>query len=115
MRALSAVLAGDGIGPEVVAAAVLVLQAVASRFDHQFEMVEAPVGGSAIDRAGTPLPATTVDLCLSSAAVLLGAVGGPQWDPQTAVRPEQGLPGLRRPLALFAHLRTVSGHTRPCA
>lgn len=112
MRALIAVLPGDGIGPEVVAQAVLVLKAVASRFDHQFEMVEAPVGGNAIDRTGTPLPATTVDLCLSSAAVLLGAVGGPQWDPQTAVRPEQGLLDLRRSLGLFANLRPVSVHPR---
>src|SRR6266851_2595196 len=112
MRALIAVLPGDGIGPEVVAQAVLVLEAVASRFDHQFEMVEAPVGGSAIDRTGTPLPATTVDLCLSSAAVLLGAVGGPQWDPQTAVRPEQGLLDLRRSLGLFANLRPISVHPR---
>lgn len=112
MRTLIAVLPGDGIGPEVVAQAVSVLRAVASRFDHQFEMVEAPVGGDAIDRTGTPLPATTLDLCLSSSSILLGAVGGPKWDPQAAVRPEQGLLDLRRSLGLFANLRPVSVHPR---
>jgi 3-isopropylmalate dehydrogenase len=112
MRALIAVLPGDGIGPEVVAQAVLVMQAVGSLFEHEFETVEAPVGGEAIDRTGTPLPSATVDLCLSSAAILLGAVGGPKWDPQAAVRPEQGLLDLRRTLGLFANLRPVSVHPR---
>ena len=66
MRALIAVLPGDGIGPEVVTQAMRVLEAVESRFGHQFELVEAPIGGIAIDRTGTPLPAATLDLCLSS-------------------------------------------------
>src|SRR5260370_29214490 len=112
MRALIAVLPGDGIGPEVVAQATRVLDAVAQKFEHQFEMREAVIGGVAIDRAGTPLPAATLDLCQSSSAVLLGAVGGPKWDPQAAVRPEQGLLDLRRSLGLFANLRPVSVHPR---
>jgi len=112
MRALIAVLPGDGIGPEVVTQAMRVLEAVESRFGHQFELVEAPIGGIAIDRTGTPLPAATLDLCLSSAAVLLGAVGGPKWDPQAAMRPEQGLLDLRRLLGLFANLRPIAIHPR---
>ncbi len=112
MRALIAVLPGDGIGPEVVAQATRVLEAVARQFEHRFEMREAAIGGVAIDRAGTPLPAATLDLCQSASAVLLGAVGGPKWDPQAAVRPEQGLLDLRRSLGLFANLRPVSVHPR---
>src|SRR5262249_24937964 len=112
MRALIAVLPGDGIGPEVVGQASRVLEAAATRFGHQFELVEAPIGGVGIDRTGTPLPAATLALCLSSAAVLLGAVGGPKWDPQAAMRPEQGLLDLRRLLGLFANLRPVSIHPR---
>jgi 3-isopropylmalate dehydrogenase len=112
MRALIAVLPGDGIGPEVVGQATRVLEAVARRFEHRFEMPEALLGGCAIDRTGTPLPPATLDLCQSAAAVLLGAVGGPQWDPQGQVRPEQGLLDLRRALGLFANLRPVSLHPR---
>ena len=112
MRALIAVLPGDGIGPEVVGQATRVLEAVARRFEHRFEMREAAIGGAAIDRTGTPLPAATLDLCRSASAVLLGAVGGPKWDPQGTVRPEQGLLDLRRSLGLFANLRPVFVHPR---
>ena len=112
MRALIAVLPGDGIGPEVVGQATRVLEAVARRFEHRFEMPEALIGGAAIDRTGMPLPPATLDLCQSAAAVLLGAVGGPKWDPQAQVRPEQGLLDLRRTLGLFANLRPVSLHPR---
>jgi 3-isopropylmalate dehydrogenase len=108
MKARIAVLGGDGIGPEVTAEAVRVLQTVGKRFGHEFEFVEALVGGAAIDASGSPLPPRTIDACRSSAAVLLGAVGGPQWsDPSARVRPEQGLLELRRVLGLFANLRPV--------
>jgi 3-isopropylmalate dehydrogenase len=85
---------------------------VAARHGHEFEFVEALVGGAAIDASGSPLPPRTIDACRSSAAVLLGAVGGPKWsDPGARVRPEQGLLELRRTLGLFANLRPV--HTQP--
>ena len=112
MRALIAVLPGDGIGPEVVRQATRVLQAVANRFLHFFELRNAPIGGEAIDRTGAPLPPATLDLCQSAAAVLLGAVGGPKWDAPNAVRPEQGLLELRRALGLFANLRPISVHPK---
>ena len=108
MKARIAVLGGDGIGPEVVAEAVGVLQAVARKFGHEFEFTEALVGGAAIDSSGVALPPRTIDACRESAAVLLGAVGGPQWsDPAARVRPEQGLLELRRTLGVFANLRPV--------
>lgn len=113
MQAVMAVLAGDGIGPEVVAEGVKVLQAVAARFGHTFTLREALIGGCAIDAAGEPLPAETVALCREADAVLLGAVGGPKWDdPQAKVRPEQGLLGIRKALGLFANLRPVQVHPR---
>jgi len=108
MKARICVLGGDGIGPEVTAEAVRVLAAVAGRFGHEFEFVEALVGGAAIDASGSALPPRTIDACRSSDAVLLGAVGGPRWsDPGARVRPEQGLLELRRTLGLFANLRPV--------
>jgi len=101
-------LPGDGVGPEVVAEGRKVLAAVADLHGHRFEFMEHPIGGIAIDEVGDPLPGSTIDACRSSAAVLLGAVGGPKWDdPQSEVRPEQGLLGLRRELELFANLRPV--------
>ena len=108
MKARITVLGGDGIGPEVTEQAVRVLQAVAARFGHEFEFTPALIGGAAIDASGSALPPRTIDACRSSAAVLLGAVGGPQWsDPGARVRPEQGLLELRRALGLFANLRPV--------
>ena len=108
MKARIAVLGGDGIGPEVTAVAVAVLQAVAARFEHQFEFTEALIGGAAIDATGSPLPPRTIAACRDSDAVLLGAVGGPQWStPGARVRPEQGLLELRGTLGLFANLRPV--------
>jgi 3-isopropylmalate dehydrogenase len=107
-RATLVRLAGDGIGPEVVAAASRVLEAVAERFHHAFEFVDALIGGCAIDETGTALPAETLAACREADAVLLGAVGGPRWDdPSAAVRPEQGLLALRRELGVFANLRPV--------
>jgi 3-isopropylmalate dehydrogenase len=108
MKARIAVLGGDGIGPEVTAEAVRVLQAVADRFGHEFEFAAALIGGAAIDASGSALPPRTIDACRESAATLLGAVGGPRWsDPGARVRPEQGLLELRRTLGVFANLRPV--------
>ncbi|KAB8141471.1 3-isopropylmalate dehydrogenase [Chloroflexia bacterium SDU3-3] len=109
MHANIALLPGDGIGPEVVAEGVRVLDAVAARFGHAFETQSALIGGCAIDAQGTALPAETVALCQAADAVLLGAVGGPKWDdPNAKVRPEQGLLGIRKALGLFANLRPVA-------
>jgi 3-isopropylmalate dehydrogenase len=108
MHAKIAVLSGDGIGPEVVAEGVKVLQAVAETFGHTFEFSEGLAGGIAIDATGSPLPDESLALCRASDAVLLGAVGGPKWsDPRAPVRPEQGLLALRSGLGLFANLRPV--------
>lgn len=100
-------LPGDGIGPEVIAGAVHVLQAVQEHTGVQFVLREAPFGGSAYDQTGTPLPNETLQLCLSGDAVLLGAVGGPKWDSLPVhQRPEVGaLLPLRKHLEVFANLR----------
>ena len=111
MRADIVVLPGDGIGPEVTAAAIEILKEVARRHGHDFRFAEHDIGGVAIDRHGDPLPAATLDACKRADAVLLGAVGGPKWsDPNAKVRPEQGLLALRKGLALFANLRPVRPH-----
>jgi len=111
VRALIAVLPGDGIGPEVTAEAVRALKSIASRFGHAFEFESALLGGAAIDATGEALPAATLALCERADAVLLGAVGGPKWSaPDAAVRPEQGLLALRKGLGLFANLRPVVPH-----
>jgi 3-isopropylmalate dehydrogenase len=113
MKALIAVLAGDGIGPEVTAEAVRALGAVGARFEHHFEFESALVGGAAIDATGQPLPPATLALAARADAVLLGAVGGPKWsDPEAKVRPEQGLLQLRKALGLFANLRPVVPHPK---
>jgi 3-isopropylmalate dehydrogenase len=115
MRALIALLPGDGIGPEVTAEATRVLTAVGELYGHAFTLREAPIGGIAIDRSGVPLPEETVALCRAADAVLLGAVGGPRWGPSSPVRPEQGLLELRRALGVFANLRPASPHPRVVA
>jgi 3-isopropylmalate dehydrogenase len=113
VKAKIAVLPGDGIGPEVTAEALRVLQAVGTRFGHEFQLREALLGGCAIDATGTALPPETVTICQDSDAVLLGAVGGPKWDdPAAKVRPEQGLLGIRKALGLYANLRPVTLHPR---
>ncbi|MFI4905072.1 MAG: 3-isopropylmalate dehydrogenase [Steroidobacteraceae bacterium] len=111
MKARIAVLAGDGIGPEVIAEAVPVLEAIARRFSHEFALSAAPFGGVAIELQGEPLPASTLETCQQSDAILLGAIGGPKWSsPQAKVRPETGLLRLRRELGVYANLRPVSVH-----
>jgi len=111
MRAEIVVLAGDGIGPEVTESAVAVLQAVAAAYAHRFVMHPQLIGGAAIEAEGTPLPAATLAACKAADAVLLGAVGGPQWsDPRAKLRPEQGLLDLRSGLGLYANLRPVVPH-----
>ncbi|MET0288120.1 MAG: 3-isopropylmalate dehydrogenase [Pseudoxanthomonas sp.] len=112
MHADIVVLPGDGIGPEVAAAAVTVLKSIASQYGHDFQFHEHDIGGIAIDRHGVPLPETTTTACQQADAVLLGAVGGPRWsDPNAKVRPEQGLLAIRKALGLFANLRPVRPHT----
>ena len=99
------VLPGDGIGPEIVAEAVKVLDKLAGE-GLDIEMDEGLVGGAAYDATGTPLPATTLDMAREADGILLGAVGGPKWEPlDIAVRPEKGLLGLRAELGLFSNLR----------
>ncbi len=111
MHAHIAVLAGDGIGPEVVSEAVRVLKGVAAQFAHRFSFSHALIGGCAIDALGAPLPADTLALCRKANAILLGAVGGPQWSStEQLLRPERGLLELRQTLGLFANLRPVSAH-----
>ena len=111
MKALIAVLPGDGIGGEVTAEAVRALSAVAARFGHTFEFETALLGGAAIDATGQALPPATLALAQRADAILLGAVGGPKWSaPDAPVRPEQGLLQLRKALGLFANLRPVVPH-----
>ena len=103
-----AVLAGDGVGPEVMAEATKALQAVGERFGHRFHLQQGLVGGVAIDTSGTALSQETLHMCKQCDAVLLGAVGGPKWDdPKARVHPEDGLLALRKELGLFANLRPV--------
>lgn len=99
-------LAGDGIGPEIMAVAVEVLQVIGRQFDLQFEFQSALLGGAAIDATGEPLPAATIETCKASDAVLLAAIGAPQYDTLPRhLRPETGLLGIRSALQLFANLR----------
>jgi 3-isopropylmalate dehydrogenase len=111
VQALIAVTAGDGIGPEVTAEAVRVLERIGARCGHSLRFESALLGGAAIDATGDPLPEATLALCRRADAVLLGAVGGPRWSEANArVRPEQGLLQLRKALGLFANLRPVAPH-----
>lgn len=103
-----AVIPGDGIGPEVTAEGVKVLNRVGDLFGHQFSLSCGVAGGAAIDQFGTALPDDTLEMCRKSDAVLFGAVGGPKWDdPRAKVRPEQGLLALRKGLKLFANIRPL--------
>ena len=109
MKLKIATLPGDGIGPEVVAQAVKVVDAVCVRFGHEVNYGYGLVGACAIDRCGNPYPAETHALCMESDAVLFGAVGDPKYDndPTSKVRPEKGLLAIRKQLGLFANLRPV--------
>lgn len=101
-----ALLKGDGIGPEIVDSTVAVLEKVAEKFGHKFNFTPYLIGGCAIDATGKPLPQETVDGCLASDSVLLGAVGGPKWDDQPGSnRPEKALLGIREALGLYTNLR----------
>jgi 3-isopropylmalate dehydrogenase len=105
MSKLIAILAGDGIGPEIVGEAVKVLNQLKNN-GLDIVLEEAPMGGAAIDQTGVPLPDSTLNLCKKADAILLGAVGGPKWDNlERSIRPEKGLLGLRSGLNLFANLR----------
>jgi 3-isopropylmalate dehydrogenase len=108
MKKTIVLLPGDGIGPEVTRAAAAILRESAQEFNHQFEFAELPIGGAAIDAAGTPLPNETLDGCRKADAVFLGAVGGPKWDAlPVGKRPESGLLDLRKGLGLYVNVRPV--------
>jgi 3-isopropylmalate dehydrogenase len=104
-----ALLAGDGIGPEVVKQALKALQAIENQFGHKFHFSDGLIGAIAIDQTGSPLPDETLELCRRSDAVLFGAIGDPKYDndPSARVRPEQGLLAMRRELGLYANVRPV--------
>jgi 3-isopropylmalate dehydrogenase len=105
-RKLIAVLPGDGIGHEVMAQAIRVIELLNDSFAAELDYRLAEVGGTAYDTHGTPLPSTTLDLCQQADAILLGAVGGPKWESlERSLRPEKGLLGLRSSLGLFSNLR----------
>lgn len=111
MKAHIVTLPGDGVGPEVTAAAVAVLSAVATQYGHDFSFDEQAIGGIAIDTTGEPLPAASLAAYQAADAVLLGAVGGPKWsDLNAPVRPEQGLLALRAALGVYANLRPLQVH-----
>ena len=105
-----ALLAGDGIGPEIIAQAVKALDHVARKYAHNFTYREALVGACAIDATGDPYPEETHKICREADAVLFGAIGDPKYDnnPKAKVRPEQGLLRMRKALGLFANLRPVT-------
>ena len=106
-----ATIPGDGIGPEVIDATIKVLDKVSQLYEHEFKYTEVLAGGIAIDKTGEPLPQNTIDICKKSDAVLLGAVGGWQWDTLPGdKRPERALLGLRGELGLFANLRPALLH-----
>ncbi|EXX87729.1 3-isopropylmalate dehydrogenase [Paenibacillus darwinianus] len=104
-----AVIAGDGIGPEVVAEAIKVMNKTEELFGYKFSFEQGLFGGIAIDEKGTPLPQDTLDMCKRADAVLLGAVGGPKWDNNPKeLRPETGLLGIRKALGLFSNIRPAT-------
>jgi 3-isopropylmalate dehydrogenase len=109
MKFTIAIIPGDGIGPEVTAPALKVLDAVGDKYNHQFNYVELLAGGQAIDKTGEPLPKETLEKAKQCDALLLGAVGGPKWDTLPGhLRPERALLGLRAGLGVFANLRPAA-------
>ncbi len=109
MKLKIAILAGDGIGPEIMKQGVAAVNAVARKFNHEVEYSEALCGATAIDAVGDPFPEETYQTCLDADAVLFAAVGDPKFDndPTAKVRPEQGLLAMRKKLGLFANIRPV--------
>lgn len=109
MKLNIALLAGDGIGPEIVGEAVKVLDAIAAKYNHTFTYTPALTGACAIDACGDPYPESTHKICQESDAVLFGAIGDPKFDndPTAKVRPEQGLLRMRQQLGLFANIRPL--------
>ena len=109
MKLKIAVLAGDGIGPEIMKQGIGVLDAIAEKFGHQIEYEEALAGAHAIDVVGDPFPEETFKICQNADAVLFAAVGDPKYDndPTSKVRPEQGLLAMRKKLGLFANIRPI--------
>ncbi|MEN8138569.1 MAG: 3-isopropylmalate dehydrogenase [Bacteroidota bacterium] len=107
MKLNIALLAGDGIGPEIIAQAVKVCNAVAKKYNHEIKYTEALTGAAAIDAVGEPYPDSTHEVCMAADAVLFGAIGLPKYDndPSAKVRPEQGLLKMRQKLGLFANVR----------
>ncbi len=106
MKMKIALLKGDGIGPEIVDSAVEVLKKTGEKYGHEFNFTPYLIGGCAIDATGAPLPQETVDGCLASDSVLLGAVGGPKWDNLPGnLRPEKALLGIRAAMELYTNLR----------
>lgn len=99
-------LAGDGIGPEIMAAGLEVLEAVANKIGFDYDIDAKPFGGAGIDACGHPLPKDTLDAAKAADAILLAAIGGPKYDNAT-IRPEQGLLAIRKELNLFANIRPV--------
>jgi 3-isopropylmalate dehydrogenase len=109
MKKKIAVILGDGIGPEVTQQSIKVLNTIAKNYQHEFTYEHGLMGAIAIDETGNPLPDETIKICLSSDAILFGAIGDPKYDndPNAKVRPEQGLLKLRKELQLFANIRPV--------
>lgn len=110
MKLNIAVLAGDGIGPEIIDQAIKVVDAVCEKKGHSAKYTKGLVGATAIDQTGNPYPDVTHELCMNSDAVLFGAIGDPKFDndPKAKVRPEQGLLAMRQKLGLYANIRPVS-------
>ena len=104
-----ALLPGDGIGPEVTAEVVKVFKKVEETYNHTFELTEELIGGAAIDACGEPLPQKTIDTCKQSDAIFMGAIGGPKWDdPNSKIRPEQGILKIRKELNVYANIRPLN-------
>jgi len=113
MKKNIAVLKGDGVGPEIIDATLMVLRVVEKKFNHRFIITEGLIGGAAIDEVGEPFPKATEKLCLSVDAILFGAIGDPKYDndPSLKIRPEQGLLKMRKKLGLYANVRPIFTYT----
>src|SRR6185437_1769251 len=109
MKKTIAVLPGDGVGPEVIEQAINILKTIAKKFGHTFTFKQGLIGAIAIDKTGNPYPDETHKLCLSSDAILFGAIGDPKYDndPTAKIRPEQGLLKMRKSLGLYANVRPI--------